>query len=210
MHRVLTAVVAVLAALACATPALADGNGGSNPPGCKPSDNTPQKCCPEQSTHANGGHKECPPQEPQQGPQGPQGPQGLPGPAGPAGPAGPTGATGATPATGPAGLQEPPGAYAPTCVQTRQFGIAGPLPVRFRTGMRVRITINGTTQFGRIIAGHHLRIETGKLQCGVYPIVIRAANREHFQPAVRIWSLSGGNVLHRFWFPGIPGVSGGG
>ena len=96
-----------------------------------------------------------------------------------------------------------------TCVNTRQSAILGPLPLRFKAGMRVGITAKGHTQFATVMAGHRVRIITGQLPCGVYPMVIRPIPRvKGFAPALRIWSLTGGNTLTRFWFPGIPQASG--
>ena len=141
------------------------------------------------------------------GPAGPAGPQGPAGPTGPAGPAGPQGPAGAT---GPAG---PSGPAAPTCVNTRQSALLGPLPNRFKAGMRVGITSKGHTQFGTVVtgAGGHrfVNVQLIQLPCGVYPLVVRPApKRKNFPPALRIWSLTGGNTLNRFWFPGIPQASG--
>lgn len=102
---------------------------------------------------------------------------------------------------------------APGCVNTRQSAVLGPLPDRFTPGMRVGITAKGHTQTATVRegAGGHafVTVITGQLPCGVYPMVIRPVpKRRGFAPALRIWSLTGGNALNRFWFPGLPAASG--
>ena len=93
----------------------------------------------------------------------------------------------------------------PTCVNTRQTALLGPLPLRFKPGMQVGITSKGHTQLGRVNAQHKVRVSLGQLPCGVYPIAIR---HKPLTPAWRIWSLTGGNTLNKFWFPGLPTFSG--
>ena len=98
-------------------------------------------------------------------------------------------------------------------MNTRQSATLGPLPLRFKAGMRVGITAKGHTQFATTHegAGGHtfVRVALGQLPCGVYPMVIRPMpKRAGFAPALRIWSLTGGNTLNRFWFPGLPTASG--
>lgn len=92
----------------------------------------------------------------------------------------------------------------PACVNTRKSAILGPLPPQFKPGMRVSITSNGHTQFQRVMSGRRVKVNLSNLTCGVYPIVIRHGK---LRPAWRIWSLTGGNGLTRFWFPGLKGVS---
>ena len=213
----------VIAALPVA-PALAGGQPQGDQPGCKPSGDTPKKC------HD---HNPPPPQTGPPGPQGPPGPTGPPGPAGPPGtpgtpgapgqqgppgPQGPAGAPGATPTItvtpGPGANQFtivingnstvitlPTPKPSPGCVNTRQSAILGPLPVRFTQGMRVGISSKGHTQFARVLPDHKVRVQLGQLPCGVYPLVVRHGS---LTPAWRIWSLTGGNTLNRFWFPGLP------
>jgi hypothetical protein len=96
----------------------------------------------------------------------------------------------------------------PSCVNTRKSAILGPLPRRFTRGMRVSITSFGHTQFQRVRAQHKVFVNLRNVPCGVFPMVIRRVpGKPGFKPALRIWSLTGGNGLQRFWFPGIPGVS---
>lgn len=163
------------------------------------------------------------------GPQGPQGPQGPAGPIGPAGPQGPAGAPGMTPVVtvtpGPGANQFTitvngvptvitiPVTPSPSCVNTRQSALLGPLPVRFTKGMKISITAKGHTQLSVVQKGQgghgFAKVKLGQLPCGVYPLVIRPSpKRPNFKPALRIWSLTGGNTLNRFWFPGLPTVSG--
>ena len=102
---------------------------------------------------------------------------------------------------------------APGCVNTRQSALLGPLPDRFTRGMRVGITSKGHTQLATVTegAGGHsfVKVKTGQLPCGVYPIVVRPSpTRKSFAPALRIWSFTGGNTLNRFWFPGVTQASG--
>ena len=97
----------------------------------------------------------------------------------------------------------------PGCVNTRKSAILGPLPLRFRNGMRIGVTSKGHTQFATVNAQHKVRVQLGQLPCGVYPLVIRPQpRRPGFKPAWRIWSLTGGNTLNRFWVPGFLQVSG--
>lgn len=93
----------------------------------------------------------------------------------------------------------------PACVNTRKSAILGPLPLRFKAGMKVGITSKGHTQIGTVNAQHKVRVTLGQLPCGVYPLVIR---HKPLAPAWRIWSLTGGNTLNKFWFPGFLQVSG--
>ena len=93
----------------------------------------------------------------------------------------------------------------PTCTNTRQSALLGPLPTRFKPGMKVGITSKGHTQIGTVNGQHKVRVKLGQLPCGVYPLVIR---HKPLTPAWRIWSLTGGNTLNRFWFPGLPTFSG--
>ena len=90
---------------------------------------------------------------------------------------------------------------APGCVNTRQSALLGPLPHRFEAGTAVSITINGNKHFGKVIAGRKVFVPLAGVPCGVYPMVIRHPG---LKPALRIWSLTGGNTLKRFWFPGLP------
>ena len=92
----------------------------------------------------------------------------------------------------------------PGCVNTRKSAIMGPLPRQFKRGMRVSITSNGHSQHQTVRAHRKVFVNLSNLTCGVYPIVIRHG---HLKPAWRIWSLTGGNRLVRFWFPGLKGVS---
>lgn len=303
MRRALTAAVAIVATMALfAAPAYAggNGNGGSSPPGCKPSDNTPQKCCPTDNpklAQHDGMQPNCPPVKPPEppcatpktgdgssmccdndndrddvgcpvtppttppititpeppganctaggikitlndvtpvevffvcngvpgviGPVGPQGPPGPQGPAGPPGPQGPPATITVVPGPGPNQITITvngvptvitiPGA-AP-CVNTRQSATLGPLPLRFKNGMKVGITAKGHTQVSTVHEGAQghpfVNVKLGQLPCGVYPLVIRPIPEiKGFPPALRIWSLTGGNTLNRFWFPGIPQASG--
>ena len=81
--------------------------------------------------------------------------------------------------------------------------------MRFTNGMKISITAFGHTQFSVVRADHKAVVDLSRLICGVYPMVIRPApKRANFAPALRIWSLPGGNVLRRFRFPGLPVVSG--
>lgn len=96
----------------------------------------------------------------------------------------------------------------PACVNTRKSAVLGPLPIRFKTGMQVSITSFGHVQIQRVRAGHKVLVNLSNVPCGVFPMVVRPnPSRSGFKPALRIWSLTGGNNLQRFWFPGIPGVS---
>ena len=126
---------------------------------------------------------------------------GTKGPAGPTAPAGPPGRPGLQ---GPAGAQGPAGSSGATCVNTRRSAIMGPLPHQFKPGMLVTITTKGHTQTHRVMPGRKVLVNTSNLPCGVYPIAIRHGK---LRPAWRIWSLTGGNTLNRFWFPGAPFVS---
>ena len=92
----------------------------------------------------------------------------------------------------------------PACVNTRKSAVLGPLPLQFKPGMRVAITSNGHAQFATVMGGRRVNVNLSALPCGVYPIAIRHPG---LKPAWRIWSLTGGNRLTRFWFPGLPGVS---
>lgn len=92
----------------------------------------------------------------------------------------------------------------PACVNTRKSAVLGPLPLQFKTGMRVSLTSNGHTQFSTVMAGRRVNVNTSNLPCGVYPIAIRHPG---LKTAWRIWSFTGGNRLTRFWFPGLKGVS---
>lgn len=185
---------------------------GDGLPGCKPSDNTPQKCrttstvtvttpgttttvtAPGTTTTVTVPAPPAPPQTVVVTP-------------------GPTSTTvnititingSSTTVTVPGSM---PGSK-PSCVNTRKSAILGPLPVRFTTGMRVSIISFGHTQFQRVIARHRVFVNLSNVPCGVFPMVIRRVpGKPGFKPALRIWSLTGGNGLQRFWFPGIPGVS---
>ena len=156
------------------------------------------------------------------GPVGPQGPPGPQGPAGPPGPAGTTPTITVTAGPGPGQITITvngvptvitiPGLPS-TCINTRQSAVLGPLPTRFRAGMKVGITSKGHTQLATVRegAGGHafVTVITAQLPCGVYPIVVRPVpKRKGFAPALRIWSFTGGNTLNRFWFPGLPAASG--
>ena len=86
-------------------------------------------------------------------------------------------------------------------MNTRQSATLGPLPLRFKVGMHVSITVKGHVFFGttRAGAGGHafIRVKLGQLPCGVYPMVVRPAPKKPgFAPALRIWSLTGGNSLN--------------
>lgn len=154
-----------------------------------------------------------------------QGPTGPAGPTGPQGPPGPAGAPGQTPTIT---VTQGPGANQititvngvptvitlpttagnlPTCVNTRKSAIMGPLPRQFTTGMRVKITTKGHSQFRTVRDGRKVFVNTSNLPCGVYPIAVRSVSNPKLKPAWRIWSFTGGNTLNRFWFPGIPGFS---
>jgi hypothetical protein len=75
--------------------------------------------------------------------------------------------------------------------------------------MKVSITSMGHTQTSTMLANHRVKVNLSNLPCGVFPMVIRPQpRRANFKPALRIWSLLGGNTLNRFWFPGLPAVSG--
>ena len=92
------------------------------------------------------------------------------------------------------------------CVNTRKSAVLGPLPRQFKDGWRVAITTKGHTQHGRVFGHRKVRVDLSRLPCGVYPMVIRAPGH-HVRSAWRIWSLTGGKNLNRFWFPGAPHVS---
>ena len=183
----------------------------SGPPGCEPSHDQPKKCEPPPA-----GEPGPPGPAGAPGPQGPAGPPGPPGPAGPPGSVvvtpGPTAGTvnitvGSLTVTVPGTVPgtTPP---APACVNTRASAIVGPLPVRFKARMRISITAFGHAQLATV-HNHRAVVDLSKLGCGVYPMVIRPSpRRPHFKPALRIWSLTGGTTLRRFWFPGLPAVSG--
>ena len=96
----------------------------------------------------------------------------------------------------------------PNCVNTRKAAILGPLPRRFTKGTRVSITSFGHSQSQRVGTNHKVFVNLSNVPCGVFPMVIRRVpSKPGFKPALRIWSLTGGNGLRRFWFPGILGVS---
>jgi hypothetical protein len=72
-------------------------------------------------------------------------------------------------------------------------------------GTPVRITISGKSKSTRVRRGtvsmpRLVSVDLAHLPCGVYPIVVRATG---LRPALRIWSLKGGNTLDRFSFPGL-------
>lgn len=92
----------------------------------------------------------------------------------------------------------------PRCVVTLRSAVLGPLPRQFHAGLGVSITSNGHTQRGVVMSGRRVRVNLTNLPCGVYPISVTHGK---LRPAWRIWSLTGGNRLTRFWFPGLPGVS---
>jgi hypothetical protein len=110
--------------------------------------------------------------------------------------------TGATGQIGPTGAT---GQAAPSCRNARTSALLGPLPARFSPRTPVRVTINGKSQSTRVRRGtvsmpRLVSVDLAHLPCGVYPIVVRATG---LRPALRIWSLKGGNTLDRFWFPGL-------
>lgn len=212
MKRFLS-IVAVIAALpvGVAVAGVTGGDGGgSGPPGCKPSHNTPPKCHRPPPTTSTATVT-------------------VPGPTTTVTVTGPgTTVTVTTPAPPPTVVVTPaspttvnvtitvngvpttvtvpgtvPGAE-PACVNTRKSAVLGPLPLQFKPGMRVSLTSNGHTQFQTVTAGRSVNVNTSALPCGVYPIAIRHAG---LKTAWRIWSFTGGNRLTRFWFPGLPGVS---
>lgn len=215
----------VVLALVLAAPAVAlagNPNGGSQLPGCVPSGHHKRHGVRLRSRD----EPKCPPVQPgppgptgPPGPQGPAGPQGPPGAQGPAGPPGSAGAPGQSPVititagpgpgqftitvNGASTVVTVPGITLPSqgCVNTRKSAVLGPLPARFKTGMRVSITTKGQTQVQTVEHGHLVRVDLSNLPCGVFPIAIRHPG---LLPAWRIWSLTGGATLNRFWFPGSP------
>ena len=204
-------VALVVAALpvGAAVAGVAGGNGGGEPPGCRPSHETPKKCHPGTTTTVTAPGTTVTTTQTVAVP-GPTTTVTLPAPpptviVTPAAP-GTVNVTvnvNGTPVT----VNVPgsvPGSV-PSCVNTRKSATLGPLPARFTTGMRVGITSNGHTQFQTVRPGRRVMVDLSRLPCGVYPMVIRHGR---LKPALRIWSLTGGNRLTRFWFPGIPGVSG--
>lgn len=228
MKRFLS-IVAVVAALpvGVAVAGVAGGDGGNGGlPGCKPSDNTPQKCCPQgQHGELRAHWRHCPPPGTTTTvtTPGTTTTVTVPGPTTtvtvttPAPPAPPPTVvvTPASPTTVnvtitingvPITVTVPgsmPGSQ-PACVNTRKSAVLGPLPRQFKPGMRVAITSNGHAQFTRVKGGRRVTVNLSRLPCGVYPIAVRHPG---LKSAWRIWSLTGGNRLTRFWFPGLPGVS---
>jgi hypothetical protein len=197
-----------LLSLAIATPAHAGGNDGSTPPGCKPSDNTPMKCCPDQSMHRTrihedgDHHKHCPPMPGPPGPQGPPGPTGPQGPTGATGAAGATGQTGATGAAGPAGAQGPAGASAPvtpTCTTT-QTAVSMPLNTKRWKGVHSgTVVVVGQLGARQSTATIHrgkrttVNVNVAGLPCGLY--YIQMFNKQHNRRSTtRAWYVNATSV----------------
>ena len=166
MRRALFTITAAVVLLGAPAVASAGGNpnGGGQPPGCRPSNDTPKKCeCPQPEHHFKGQLRRhdvmCPPVKPpeqctDQGKMQPccdndndaddvmcpvTPPVGTPGPPGPPGPVGPPGPTGPTGPTGPQGPAGPAGPQGPPGASPTVTVTPGPGANQFT------ITINGVS-----------------------------------------------------------------
>jgi hypothetical protein len=89
----------------------------------------------------------------------------------------------------------------PSCVNTRKSAVLGPLPERYANVRRVSVAINGHHQVVSTLPGRRVRINL-PTACGTYPIVINdVPNKRSIRPVLRIWTLNGGNSLVRAGFP---------
>lgn len=89
----------------------------------------------------------------------------------------------------------------PSCVNTRKSAVLGPLPERYASVRRVSVAINGHHQVASTLSGRRVRINL-PTACGTYPIVINdVPNKRSIRPVLRIWTLNGGNSLVRAGFP---------
>jgi hypothetical protein len=89
----------------------------------------------------------------------------------------------------------------PACVNTRKSAVLGPLPIRYAKVKEVAVRINGGVQNHSTLPGRHVNVNL-PTKCGVYAIVINdVPNKRSIRPVLRIWSLTGGNGLQRVGFP---------
>lgn len=89
----------------------------------------------------------------------------------------------------------------PACVNTRKSAVLGPLPERYAKVKRVSVAINGHHQTSNTLPGRRVNVTLPKA-CGTYPIVINdVPNKRSIRPVLRIWTLNGGNSLIRAGFP---------
>jgi hypothetical protein len=89
----------------------------------------------------------------------------------------------------------------PACVNTRKSAVLGPLPKRYANVSRVAVRINGHTQNHNTLPGRKVSVNL-PTACGTYPIVINdIPNKRSIRPVLRIWTLTGGNGLQRVGFP---------
>jgi hypothetical protein len=89
----------------------------------------------------------------------------------------------------------------PSCTNTRKSAVLGPLPTRYASVHRVTVAINGHHQTESTLPGRRVNVTLPKA-CGTYPIVINdVPNKRSIRPVLRIWTLNGGNSLIRAGFP---------
>ena len=89
----------------------------------------------------------------------------------------------------------------PSCTNTRKSAVLGPLPSRYASVHRVTVAINGHHQTESTLPGRRVNVTLPKA-CGTYPIVINdVPNKRSIRPVLRIWTLNGGNSLIRAGFP---------
>jgi hypothetical protein len=89
----------------------------------------------------------------------------------------------------------------PSCVNTRKSAVLGPLPVRYSKVKRVAVRINGGVQNHNTLPERRVQVNL-PTACGVYAIVVNdIPNKRSIRPVLRIWNLTGGNGLQRIGFP---------
>ena len=89
----------------------------------------------------------------------------------------------------------------PACVNTTGSALLGPLPSRYSKVKRVSVAINGKHETTNLLSGRFARISVPK-ECGTYPIVINdVPNTRKIRPVLRIWQVDNGNKLVRAGFP---------
>lgn len=90
----------------------------------------------------------------------------------------------------------------PSCVNTTASARLGPLPKRFNTTKRVTVVVGGRHQVRSLQKGRFVNINVAGLACGVYPIVANDfPNTRAVVPVLRIWTLGAGKKITRAGFP---------